>query len=152
MGKAWSRFTGVVVNQGGLLDAMWLWYRLVYANCSHFLPDWVINTFLPLVSIIQMHVTNGTLLPTESGYVTSPPPPSDEAYAPQVYGLDCEMVYTTLGLQLARITIVNMREETVFESLVKPSHVIVDYNTRYISQLSLLIKSEAGSTCSCSCC
>ena len=84
-----------------------------------------------------MHVTPGTLLPRESGYVESPPPPQDEGYTPQVYSLDCEMVYTTLGLQLARITVVNMRMETVLESIVKPSHTIVDCNTRYIVLLLL---------------
>ena len=85
-----------------------------------------------------MHVTAGTLLPTDNGYVISIPPPQDKGYTPQdkgytpqVYSVDCEMVYTTLGLQLARITVVDMELKSVFESLVKPSHTIVDYNTRY---------------------
>lgn len=81
----------------------------------------------------QMHVTAGTLLPIEKGYVQSLPPlAQDKGYTPQVYSLDCEMVYTTIGLQLARITVINMKRETVLESLIKPSHTVVDYNTRYI--------------------
>ncbi len=79
-----------------------------------------------------MHVTAGTLLSTDEGYVTTRPPPPDEGYTPRVYSLDCEMVYTTLGLQLARITVVDMKLNSVFESFVKPSHTIVDYNTRYL--------------------
>lgn len=79
-----------------------------------------------------MHVTAGTLLPTAKGYIESLPPPArDEGYTPQVYSLDCEMVYTTIGLELARITVINMERKTVLESLVNPSHTIVDYNTRY---------------------
>lgn len=48
-----------------------------------------------------------------------------------VYALDCEMCYTTVGLQLTRVSVVDMHLEPVYETLVKPSHTIVDYNTRY---------------------
>ncbi|XP_076462971.1 uncharacterized protein LOC143295266 [Babylonia areolata] len=48
-----------------------------------------------------------------------------------IYALDCEMVYTVGGLELARVTVVNMTGESVFESLVQPFHPIVDYNTRF---------------------
>ena len=77
-----------------------------------------------------MHVTAGELSSTETGYIQSSSPPGVEGYIPQVYALDCEMCYTTIGLQLTRITIVDMNLKTVFESIVKPSHPIVDYNTR----------------------
>ena len=49
----------------------------------------------------------------------------------RVYALDCEMCYTTMGLQLTRVTVVDMHLKPIYESLVKPSHTIVDYNTRY---------------------
>ena len=49
--------------------------------------------------------------------------------------MDCEMCYTTLGLQLTRVTVINMDLKSVFESIVKPSHTIVDYNTRYVCKL-----------------
>ncbi|XP_014219554.1 RNA exonuclease 1 homolog isoform X2 [Copidosoma floridanum] len=48
-----------------------------------------------------------------------------------VYSLDCEMCYTTQGLELTRVTVINEKLEVVYETLVKPSHPIIDHNTRF---------------------
>ncbi|GBP15216.1 RNA exonuclease 1 homolog [Eumeta japonica] len=48
-----------------------------------------------------------------------------------VYALDCEMCYTTHGLDLTRVTVIDSACKTVYETLVKPLHAIIDYNTRY---------------------
>ena len=48
-----------------------------------------------------------------------------------IYALDCEMCYTTKGLELTRITIVDVNSKEVYESLVKPDTQILDYNTRW---------------------
>ena len=77
-----------------------------------------------------MHVTAGELLGREKGYVESRESPSRDTCSPRVYAMDCEMCYTTAGLQLTRVTVVDPDMATVFESIVKPSHPIVDYNTR----------------------
>ena len=49
-----------------------------------------------------------------------------------VYALDCEMCYTTEGLELTRVSVVDMSLKPVYENIVKPCHTIVDYNTRYV--------------------
>ena len=79
-----------------------------------------------------MHVTSGTRPSRDSGYVhTLAPPPSKHGLQLAVYALDCEMCYTTAGLQLTRVSVVDMDLSPVYESLVRPSHPIVDYNTRW---------------------
>lgn len=76
-----------------------------------------------------MHVTSGERPTRESGYVTThPSTPSQRSQC--VYAVDCEMCYTTVGLQLTRVSVIDMKLDVVYESLIKPSHPIVDYNTR----------------------
>ncbi|KAL0822535.1 hypothetical protein ABMA28_004582 [Loxostege sticticalis] len=48
-----------------------------------------------------------------------------------MYGLDCEMCLTNAGSELTRVSIVNEKHETIYESLVKPYNDITDYLTRY---------------------
>ncbi|KAL0267965.1 UNVERIFIED_CONTAM: hypothetical protein PYX00_010080 [Menopon gallinae] len=50
---------------------------------------------------------------------------------PGIYALDCEMVYTRLGSELARVTVVNLKKEIVYDTLVKPKYPIECYNTLY---------------------
>lgn len=66
-----------------------------------------------------------------SGFVTTfDPEYADDPKSIRVYALDCEMVYTTRGLELARVTVIDHKCEVVYESLVKPLGDILDHNTR----------------------
>ncbi|KAL3275282.1 hypothetical protein HHI36_020050 [Cryptolaemus montrouzieri] len=66
------------------------------------------------------------------GFQTTMPPESEnDPRSIAVYALDCEMCYTTKGLELTRVTIVDTNCKTVYESLVKPLNKIIDYNTRF---------------------
>ncbi|KAF6207007.1 hypothetical protein GE061_018244 [Apolygus lucorum] len=66
------------------------------------------------------------------GYVRTRPrktPPPDGNYG--VYALDCEMCYTTSGLELTKISVVAHDGRLVYDTYVKPESLIIDYNTRF---------------------
>ncbi|XP_011867510.1 PREDICTED: RNA exonuclease 3 isoform X2 [Vollenhovia emeryi] len=88
----------------------------------------------------RMHVWTGLFpginQPLE-GYVSTMQSPYADN---QVYALDCEMCFTLQGLELARVTIVNLDCEVVYDEHVKPSSEVIDYNTRFsgITEESML--------------
>ncbi|PZC76894.1 hypothetical protein B5X24_HaOG204033 [Helicoverpa armigera] len=64
------------------------------------------------------------------GFVkTLPPETAMDDYG--IYALDCEMCYTTHGLDLTRVTVINSECKVIYETLIRPLHPIIDYNTRY---------------------
>ena len=81
--------------------------------------------------VAEFHVTDYYDANHLRGFIKTLPRvdvPSDGDYG--VYALDCEMCYTTQGLELTRVTVVNKDLETVYDTLVKPKNIIIDYNTR----------------------
>ncbi|CAJ1942000.1 unnamed protein product [Cylindrotheca closterium] len=64
---------------------------------------------------------------------------SQSDQSPRVFGMDCEMVRTSTGSELARITIVQfqsfqdgiMTTTTIMDELVKPDKAVLDYLTRH---------------------
>lgn len=68
------------------------------------------------------------------GFARTRPPrnralPADGNYG--VYALDGEMVFTSQGLELCKVTVVGVDGRLVYESYVQPDSPIVDYNTRF---------------------
>ncbi|KAJ7498823.1 ribonuclease H-like domain-containing protein [Mycena latifolia] len=63
-------------------------------------------------------------------YLKSPPSPSTVL---DVASLDCEMVYTTGGMRVARVSVVDGAGAEVFDELVRMDDgvEIIDYNTRF---------------------
>ncbi len=66
------------------------------------------------------------------GYVevTGPSNPSSKTSS-NIFALDCEMCYTTRGLELTRVSVIDINSKEKYESLVKPKAPILDYNTRW---------------------
>ena len=84
------------------------------------------------------HVTETQDYSNMTGFMTSLDKVQEEEYTGKVYAMDCEMVNTTLGSELVRVTMIDYTGESCYESLVKPDNKIVDYNTRYFDTLRLL--------------
>lgn len=80
--------------------------------------------------VAPLHVHHKNKYDGTSGYMTTSHNSMSDGY-PQVYAMDCEMVYTTAGMEVARVTLINSECDVVYETFVKPAHEILDYNTRY---------------------
>ncbi|KAK7060573.1 RNA exonuclease 3 [Paramarasmius palmivorus] len=63
----------------------------------------------------------------------SPSAPSSSRTTLDVAALDCEMIYTTGGLRIARVSIVDGEGKQVFDELIRMDEgvEILDYNTRF---------------------
>uniref|UniRef100_A0A663EZG4 Exonuclease domain-containing protein n=1 Tax=Aquila chrysaetos chrysaetos TaxID=223781 RepID=A0A663EZG4_AQUCH len=79
--------------------------------------------------IAKLHVHDGKKRKLEGFMKTlTKSPPVDGNYG--VYALDCEMCYTTHGLELIRVAVVNAKLQVVYDTFVKPDGKIVDYDKR----------------------
>ncbi|XP_010137045.1 PREDICTED: RNA exonuclease 1 homolog, partial [Buceros rhinoceros silvestris] len=75
----------------------------------------------------KLHVHDGRKEKLEGfmkAFVKSPP--SAGTYG--VYALDCEMCYTTHGLEVTRVTVVDAKLQVIYDSLVKPDGKVIDYD------------------------
>ena len=50
---------------------------------------------------------------------------------PPLYAIDCEMCYTSVGLELTRLTLIDSQCRTLLDTLVVPSNPITNFNTQY---------------------
>lgn len=80
--------------------------------------------------VAKQHVRDGRKESLDGFVKTFKKEFSRDAY-PGIYALDCEMCYTTHGLELTRVTVVDADMRVVYDTFVKPDNEIVDYNTRF---------------------
>lgn len=66
--------------------------------------------------------------------------------SPSVVAVDCEMLYTSLGMELCRVTCVDYLGKKTLDRVVRPTGRILDYNTRFsgISDINDPIVTETG--------
>ncbi|VDD90975.1 unnamed protein product [Enterobius vermicularis] len=82
--------------------------------------------------VADYHVTDSACISELQAFTETPPPTGkSDPRSRRVYALDCEMVYTTRGLCLARISVVDIKDELALDILVRPRYPIVDCNTRF---------------------
>ena len=72
-----------------------------------------------------MHLADGLLPP---GFIKGSAAHEDE----NVIAVDCEMVMTEFGLELARVSMVDNEGEVLLDLLVRPDNLIVDYLTKFL--------------------
>lgn len=78
------------------------------------------------------HVWNGVvdgLNGPYKGFVRTLPATSNQTQ--EAYALDCEMCYTADGLELTKVTVVSITGNLTYDTYVRPTNDIVDYNTRF---------------------
>ncbi|XP_076977399.1 RNA exonuclease 1 homolog isoform X2 [Tamandua tetradactyla] len=80
--------------------------------------------------VAKQHVQDGRKENLEGFVKTFEKELSADAY-PGIYALDCEMSYTTYGLELTRVTVVDTDMRVVYDTFVRPDNEVVDYNTRF---------------------
>ncbi|EJD76039.1 exonuclease [Loa loa] len=82
--------------------------------------------------VADCHVTDTAPKSVLETYRETPPPsgPKDER-SRKVYAFDCEMVYTTWGTSLARISVVDVNDKLVMDVIVRQQYEVRDCNTRF---------------------
>ncbi|KAK9881338.1 hypothetical protein WA026_015464 [Henosepilachna vigintioctopunctata] len=84
-------------------------------------------------SVGQLHVWSGLergLNDNLEGFVRTQPR-TNLWVSPGIYALDCEMCYTIKGMELCKVTVVDMEGRRLYNSFVKPEYYVIDYNTRF---------------------
>ncbi|XP_059531011.1 RNA exonuclease 1 homolog [Myotis daubentonii] len=84
----------------------------------------------PGCQVAQQHVQDGRQQDLQ-GFVQTLDKELPAGAHPGIYTLDCEMCYTTAGLELTRVSVVDSALQLVYDTFVRPDRDIIDYNTRF---------------------
>ncbi|KAG9275696.1 hypothetical protein AMEX_G10246 [Astyanax mexicanus] len=80
----------------------------------------------PGCQVFKLHVHDAVSL---QSFVSSLPQTCTEC--PGIYSIDTVMCYTTQGLELVRVTVVNSSLQVIYDTFVQPNNEVIDYNTRF---------------------
>jgi DNA polymerase III epsilon subunit-like protein len=103
-------------------------------------PDsFAIDEAKVLVQRLGVRVENQNEEDTQPYVLTRSIRPDEDVLPARVFGIDCEMVQTSVGSELARITVVEFQDcvkdkvttKTILDALVKPYNTVKDYRTQH---------------------
>jgi hypothetical protein len=103
-------------------------------------PDsFVIDEAKALVERLGVRAVNQNEEDTQPYVITRSIRAEEDVFPARVFGIDCEMVQTSVGSELARITVVEFQDiikdkvttKTIMDALVKPYNTIKDYLTQH---------------------
>lgn len=77
------------------------------------------------------HVSTSRVCHEDDFVKTSPKKKCYLPCLPNVFALDCEMVYTTKGMEVVKVTVLTVFCDVVYDAFVKPRHPVIDYNTEF---------------------
>ncbi|XP_017556925.1 uncharacterized protein zgc:152968 isoform X2 [Pygocentrus nattereri] len=80
----------------------------------------------PGCQVFKLHVHDAVSL---QGFVSSIS--KTRVGCPGIYAIDTVVCYTTQGLELVRVTVVNSSLQVIYDTFVKPNNEVIDYNTRF---------------------
>ncbi|KAL6487759.1 hypothetical protein MHYP_G00043850 [Metynnis hypsauchen] len=80
----------------------------------------------PGCQVFKLHVHDAVSL---EGFVSSLP--QTRVGCPGIYAIDTVVCYTTQGLELVRVTVVNSSLQVIYDTFVKTNNEVIDYNTRF---------------------
>lgn len=98
------------------------------ADCLLSQEEMIENSF-PCSLVISDFDTSEFITITE--WPKSEDEPLDDLSSLPIFAVDCEMVQTGVGHELARVSFVNESLECVYDTLVKPPNPVLDYVTKY---------------------
>ncbi|KAF7626115.1 Exonuclease domain-containing protein [Meloidogyne graminicola] len=83
-------------------------------------------------AVAVMHVTQTLRLSTLEQYVDTPKPYGvGDPRSKKVYAMDCEMVYTNWGPEVARVSVVDVLGELILDEIVRPENTLIDPNSKF---------------------
>jgi Exonuclease len=109
------------------------------ASCNGYLKDFLVaQDPVPKVQVTDRQGMDRFLLSEQEiidlGYCPDSPDcvqTNETGEQSGLLGIDCEMIKTTKGIELARVSIVNSKDKVLYDKYVKPSNPVIDYLTQY---------------------
>ena len=125
----------IIMNNGNYMRSEECWYHYGKVFNQKVDGEWIAvfscckSSSFNGCQVADRHVTNGEPAAKRTGYILLQQTPEEKESG--IFAIDCEMVYTSIGMELARVSVIDKDHKSVYDSFVKPSNQVIDYNTRF---------------------